>query len=86
MLMHWMLLHDRAMFRHHLAAIGARFLVSWLILDWRFYWGVFTGLSHLHEIARKRRLTRETMSRSDRELQRLLEKFYRTAPIQARES
>ncbi len=80
-LMHWMLLHDRGMFFRHVMAITARLLTSWLILDWRFYWAVFTGLANLPEIARKRRLTRSTMARSDAELLRMLESFYRTAPI-----
>lgn len=82
-LMHWMLLHDKAMFRRHVLAMSGRFLTSWLILDWRFYWAVFTGFAHLDTILRKRRETRRTMVRSDRELLRLLEDFYRTAPITA---
>ncbi len=80
-LMHWMLLHDPRMFRRHLITIGARFLTCWLILDWRFYWALFTGLANLPAIARKRHSTRSTMVRSDAELLQLLEKFYRTAPI-----
>jgi GT2 family glycosyltransferase len=85
-LMHWMLLHDRRMFREHLLTITARFLASWLILDWRFYWAVFTGMAHLPAIARKRQSTRQTMARSDAELRRLLERFYRTAPIALRKT
>ena len=80
-LMHWMLLHDPAMFSRHLAAMSLRFLVSWAILDWRFYWAILTGLQQLPLILQKRRLTRETMVRSDRELLDLLERFYREAPI-----
>ncbi len=83
-LMHWMLLHDPRMFRKHLLTITARFLVCWLILDWRFYWAIFTGLANLPAIARKRRDTRRTMERSDAELLQLLEKFYRAAPIALR--
>jgi len=83
-LMHWMLLHDRRMFRQHLLAIAARFLTSWLILDWRFYWAVSTGMANLPAIARKRRKVRGTMARSDAELMRLLDQFYRTAPIALR--
>jgi GT2 family glycosyltransferase len=83
-LMHWMLLHDRRMFRSHVAAISARFLTSWLILDWRFYWAIFSGLGQLQSIRRKREATRRTMARSDPDLLRLLEEFYRTAPITMR--
>jgi GT2 family glycosyltransferase len=80
-LMHWMLLHDTKMFRRHLLHLLGRFLFSWLLLDWRFYWAVFTGLGNLPALIRKRRSTRRTMVRSDRELLGLLEEFYRTAPI-----
>jgi GT2 family glycosyltransferase len=85
-LMHWMLLHDPGMFRSHVFTIAARFLTSWLILDWRFYWAVFTGLAHLPVVVRKRRIARQTMARSDVELLRLLEQFYRTAPIALRKA
>jgi len=85
-LMHWMLLHDARMFRSHLCTIAARLLTCWLILDWRFYWAIFSGLAHLPAIARKRRSTRRTMERSDAELVQLLEKFYRAAPIALRKA
>jgi GT2 family glycosyltransferase len=85
-LMHWMLLHDPGMFRSHLLAIAGRFLTSWLILDWRFYWAVFTGLANLPVVAQKRRVARRTMARSDAELLRLLEQFYRSAPIALRKA
>ena len=80
-LMHWMLLHDPVMFGQHIGALALRFLVSWAALDWLFYWAIFTGIRHLPVIRRKRRLTRETMRCSDRELLRLLARFYREAPI-----
>jgi GT2 family glycosyltransferase len=80
-LMHWMLLHDRKMFRRHLAFMTARFLIGWLILDWRFYWAVFSGLANLPAIRYKRRATRQTMVRSDNELLELLNSFYASAPI-----
>jgi GT2 family glycosyltransferase len=83
-LMHWMLLHDRSMFAQHLASIAFRFLGSWLVLDWPFYWAIFTGLANISAVAQKRRATRSTMVRSDRELLEFLGEFYRTAPIQAR--
>jgi GT2 family glycosyltransferase len=85
-LMHWMLLHDRTMFARHLAMIAGRALVSWLVLDWRFYWALGTGLRQSRRIARKRRATRRTMVRSDRELADLLSRFYRSAPIVLRRS
>jgi GT2 family glycosyltransferase len=81
-LMHWMLLHDPKMFAQHQLSLAARLLTSWLILDWRFYWAVGTGLANLAAILKKRRATRDTMARSDRELLDLLERFYRTAPIE----
>ncbi len=79
--MHWILLHDRSMFAEHLASLLLRFLTSWIFLDFRFYWAIWTGLRHMPEISRKRREARQTMRRTDRELQRLLENFYRSAPI-----
>ena len=80
-LMHWMLLHDPHMFRLHQLSIALRLLASWLVLDWRFYWAVGTGFAHLPTILRKRRATRRTMARTDRELLELLQRFYSTAPI-----
>ncbi|NWG13948.1 MAG: hypothetical protein HXY20_10485, partial [Acidobacteria bacterium] len=80
-LMHWMLLHDPVMFTQHITALALRVLISWAIMDWRFYWAVFTGIRHLPVIRKKRRLSRETMKRSDRELLRLLARFYSEAPI-----
>jgi len=85
-LMHWMLLHDPSMFRRHVLVLAGRFLVSWLLLDWRFYWGIFSGLGHLSHIRVKRKEARETMVRSDRELQELLDRFYRSAPIAFRKA
>jgi len=85
-LMHWMLLHDGRMFASHLSSLVARFLVSWMILDWRFYWAIFSGLGQLPAIRRKRRSTRQTMQRSDRELRMLLERFYREAPVAMRQA
>ena len=81
LIMHWMLLHDSSMFRRHLMGLAGRLLVSWIALDWRFYFGIFSGLAHLSHILETRRVTRQTMVRSDRELLDLLERFYRTAPI-----
>jgi O-antigen biosynthesis protein len=83
-LMHWMLLQEPGMFARHVTSIAGRFLVSWLILDWRFYWAVFTGLQNLSSIRRKRRETRRTMKRTDGEILRMLETFYCTAPIELR--
>lgn len=85
-LMHWMLLHDGRMFAAHVLVLTARFMVSWLILDWRFYWAIFTGLGRLPMIAEKRRHTRKTMVRTDRELLLTLEHFYRTAPVAPRKA
>ncbi len=80
-LMHWMLLHDKGMFGLHLASITGRLLISWLWLDWPFYWAVFTGLGNISEILKKRKENRQAASRSDRELLRLLRDFCQTAPI-----
>ncbi len=84
--MHWTLLHDPGMFGSHLLSLTGRFLVSWLILDWRFYWAVFTGLGQLPAIMRKRKATRQSMQTTDRMLRDLLEKFYREAPITLRQA
>jgi GT2 family glycosyltransferase len=83
-LMHWILLHDRSMFGLHLASIAGRLLTSWIWLDWPFYWAIFTGLRNIAAILRKRKETRRTAVRSDRDLLHLLENFYRTAPIALR--
>jgi GT2 family glycosyltransferase len=80
-LMHWMLLHDRGMFRRHLAVLAGQFLTSWIWLDWPFYWAIATGLGRMAAVRQKRNETRRTTVRSDRELAKLLEHFYDTAPI-----
>jgi len=74
------------MFRSHLLALAGRFLISWLLLDWSFYWGIFTGLRRLSYIRAKRRDTRRTMVRSDREVLEILERFYNSAPIALRKA
>jgi hypothetical protein len=84
--MHWLLLHDRGLFGQHVASLAGRMLTSWIILDWSFYWAVFTGIGNLKTIRRKRNENRRNSIRSDRELLRLLENFYRTAPIVPRDS
>ncbi len=85
-LMHWILLHDRNMFGQHLASLTGRLLISWIWLDWPFYWAVFSGLKNIAAVRKKRRESRRTSVRSDRELLRLLNNFYRTAPIMIRDS
>jgi GT2 family glycosyltransferase len=79
--MHWILLHDKVLFGQHLASIAVQLLTSWLWLDWAFYWAVFTALRNIGIIRQKRNETRKTAMRSDRDLIRLLDRFYRTAPI-----
>jgi O-antigen biosynthesis protein len=80
-LMHWILLHDRNMFRLHLASIAIRLLTSWIWLDWPFYWAIFTGLRNISEILKKREENRRAAVKSDREILQLLKQFYQTAPI-----
>ena len=80
-LMHWMLLHDPAMFSRHLLSMAGRLLTGWIALDWRFYWAIGTGLAQWGHIRDKRRETRRTMVRSDRELLEMLDQFYHTAPV-----
>jgi GT2 family glycosyltransferase len=80
-LMHWILLDDRKMFGQHLASIAGQLLTNWIWLDWPLYWAVVTGLRNIAAIRRKRTENRQNMVRSDRELVRLLETFYQTAPI-----
>jgi hypothetical protein len=79
--MHWILLHDRVLFGQHLASIAVQLLTSWLWLDWTFYWAVFAALRNIGIIRQKRNETLKTAMRSDRDLIRLLDHFYQTAPI-----
>jgi GT2 family glycosyltransferase len=81
LVMHWILLHDKRMFGSHLASMVGQFLTSWLWLDWPFYWAILTSLRNIEKIRRKRRENRRAAVRSDRELLKLLEHFYSTAPI-----
>jgi GT2 family glycosyltransferase len=80
-IMHWILLHDGVLFGQHLASIVAQLLTSWLWLDWTLYWAVFTALKNIRTIRRRRNETRKTAVRTDRDLIRLLDHFYQTAPI-----
>jgi GT2 family glycosyltransferase len=80
-IMHWILIHDRVLFGQHLASIAVQLLTSWLWLDWTFYWAVFTALRNLRAIRQKRNEARRMAVRSDRDLIRLLDHFYQTAPI-----
>jgi GT2 family glycosyltransferase len=80
-IMHWILLHDRVLFGQHLASIAVQLLTSWIWLDWTLYWAVFTALRNIGGIRQRRNETRKTAMRSDRDLIRLLDRFYRTAPI-----
>jgi GT2 family glycosyltransferase len=80
-LMHWILLHDRKMFLQHVALMIGRALTGWIILDWAFYWAIATALQNLATIRRKRVENRLKAVRSDREVQQLLEDYYRSAPI-----
>jgi hypothetical protein len=70
------------MFRRHLASLTGLFLISWLWLDWSFYWAVFSGLRNLSAVRLKRDENRRESRRTDRELLQLLESFYQTAPIE----
>jgi GT2 family glycosyltransferase len=80
-LMHWILLNDPGMFSMHAASMLGRLLISWLWLDWPFYWAVFTSLKNLSAVRQRRVHNRNNMARADRELVNLLEQFYKTAPI-----
>ncbi len=82
--MHWLLLHDKRMFAWHLSSLGVRLLTGWLYLDYSLYWAVFTGFKNRRTILSKRNENRRNAKRSDRELLRFLEHFYRTAPIAVR--
>jgi GT2 family glycosyltransferase len=84
--MHWLYLNDSRMFRAHLASMAVQLLTSWLWLDWPLYWAVYTGLKDFAAIRRKRCEYRKTAARSDRELLKLLERFYSSAPINQRNS
>jgi len=79
--MHWILLHDRVLFGQHLASIALQLLAGWLWLDWTLYWAVFTALRNIGAIRQKRLENRRSARRSDRDLIRLLDRFYQTAPI-----
>jgi len=83
--MHWILLDDRRMFSEHVVSMAGRLLLGWAWLDWPFYWAVATGFGQIAAIRRKRKENRRARVRSDRELERLLDEFYRTAPIALRD-
>jgi GT2 family glycosyltransferase len=84
MVMHWILLHDKRMFSMHLATTLVLLLTSWIWLDWSYYWIIFTSMRNISSIRQKRKENRKAAIRSDRQLQKLLKNFARTAPIELR--
>jgi GT2 family glycosyltransferase len=80
-LMHWILLHDKGMFRLHLASLAGQMLTSWLWLDWSLYWAVFTAFQNFAAVRRKRKANLQASVLSDRDLLARLKRFYDTAPI-----
>ena len=81
LLFHWVNLHSRPMLSLHLLSLGTMCILKVLCLDGRFFQALGKALRQLPDALKARSLERSQAGRSDREVQRLLNDFYKSAPI-----
>lgn len=81
LLFHWINLHSTSYWIRHLAGLAGLLLTRFLVLDGTLYRSFLGALSRISEVRRMRRRERDRARRSDAEISRLLDTFYRTAPI-----
>ncbi len=81
LLFHWINLHSRDYLARHLAGLLILLLTRVLVLDVRFYGAFLSALGHLPQVVRLRREERRHALRSDRELARILRRFFVEAPV-----
>ena len=82
LLFHWINLHSRRYWIQHLAMLLILLVTRVLLLDYRFYTSFWRSLRQWGKVLSLRRVERRSARRSDIEVSRLLESFYRSAPIQ----
>jgi len=82
LLFHWINLHSPTYLLRHLLMLSVLILTRILVLDFGFYAALGQALRRLTTVIRLRRVEREEARKSDAEISRLLNSFYRTAPIE----
>lgn len=81
LLFHWINLHSTGYWIRHLVGLAGLLLTRFMVLDGTFYRSFAGALSRISEVRRMRRWERDRARRSDTEISRILNSFYRTAPI-----
>ena len=82
LLFHWINLHSSGFLLRHVVMLFLLFLTRILVLDHYFYRSFFQALSQAAAVLRLRKEERRQARRSDVEISRLLNSFYRSTPIQ----
>ncbi|MBI4447102.1 MAG: glycosyltransferase [Acidobacteria bacterium] len=82
LLFHWIHLHSQTLFASHIAVLMALMLSRLLVLDYGFYYALFSALRQWGTVRRLRSIERRQAKRSDRDIIKELGSFYRSAPIE----
>lgn len=82
LLFHWINLHSPSFILRHLSTLALLFVVRAFVLDYRFYRSFFQALDRLNTVRELRRKEIARARRSDRDVSRILERFYRLAPLE----
>lgn len=82
LLFHWINLHSSTYLCRHLIMLPLLFLTRILVLDIPFYRSFFQALLKVPQVRRLRQLERDKARRTDAEISRLLNRFYRSTPIE----
>jgi GT2 family glycosyltransferase len=81
LLFHWINLHSPTFLLRHLCILTILLLTRIFVLDLSFYRSFAQALGQLPAVRKLRAAERTSACRSDAEVDRLLRRFYRTAPI-----
>jgi len=82
LLFHWINVHSPTYFFRHLIMLHLLLLTRICVLDFHFYSSLLQALRQLPQVRTLRQLEKENARRTDAEVSRLLNRFYRSAPIQ----
>ena len=82
LLFHWINLHSPRYWVQHLLMLLVLFFTRVFFLDYRFYGSLLSSLKEWRRVRYQRKEERNRSQRSDIDVSRLLDSFYRSAPIQ----
>ena len=82
LLFHWINLHSTGFLLRHVVMLLILFATRIFVFDYYFYRSLFQALSQGAAVLRLRKVEHRQARRSDVEISRLLNSFYRSAPIQ----